>query len=152
MDRALGREDNIFNDIDAIEPGADFTNAITRAVGSCNILLAVIGPRWLTDIGISNQRRLDDPTDWVRTEIEAALSRKIRVIPVVVGKAVMPTAPELPPDIRELAERQAHELSDQRWNYDCLQLLSRLEKTLDIRIKSTQGKLSPQTLLIGALR
>ncbi|MBX3319268.1 MAG: toll/interleukin-1 receptor domain-containing protein [Nitrospira sp.] len=105
-------QDYIFSDIDTIEPGADFTEAITCAVGSCDILLAVIGPRWITETDTNKQRRLDDPADWVRIEIAAALTRKIRVIPVLVGRANMPAAKELPPDIKALAERQSHELSD----------------------------------------
>lgn len=56
-------EHHIFSDIDTIEPGADFTDAITRAVESCDMFLAVIGPRWLTETGSNKQRRLDDPTD-----------------------------------------------------------------------------------------
>ncbi len=143
--------DRIFSDIDTIEPGADFTDAITRAVGLCDVLLAVIGPRWLTETDTNKQRRLDDPTDWVRTEIAAALRRKIRVIPVLVGKADMPAEKDLPPEIKALAERQAHELSDKRWDYDCQQLVSKLEKTLEIPTKATQRTWSPKTLLIAAL-
>ncbi|MBX3333700.1 MAG: toll/interleukin-1 receptor domain-containing protein [Nitrospira sp.] len=144
-------QDYIFSDIDTIEPGADFTEAITCAVGSCDILLAVIGPRWITETDTNKQRRLDDPADWVRIEIAAALTRKIRVIPVLVGRANMPAAKELPPDIKALAERQAHELSDKRWDFDCQQLIGRLQKTLDIRSSPTQKTFSPESLRFGAL-
>ena len=108
--------DHIFSDIDTIEPGANFTEAITRAVGSCNVLLAIIGPRWLTETDTSKQRRLDDPADWVRTEIAAALSRKIRVIPVLVGTTSMPAAVDLPTPLASLAERNALRLSDENWD------------------------------------
>jgi hypothetical protein len=143
--------DSVFSDIDTIEPGADFTDAITCAVGSCDVLLAVIGPRWLMETDTNNKQRLDDPADWVRTEIAAAFSRKIRVIPVLVGKTSMPAVRDLPPEIKALADRQAHELSDKRWDYDCQQLASRLEKTLAIPRKPTQRRLSPKTLLLGTL-
>ncbi len=143
--------DHIFSDIDTIEPGANFTEAITRAVGSCNVLLAIIGPRWLTEADTSKHRRLDDPSDWVRTEIAAALSRKIRVIPILVGKADMPAARDLPPEIKMLADLQAHELSDKRWDYDSQLLTTRLEETLTGGTNPTRRTVSPKTLLLGAL-
>jgi hypothetical protein len=143
--------DSIFSDIDTIEPGADFTDAITRAVGACDVLLAVIGPRWLIDTDTNKQRRLDDPADWVRTEITAALNRKIRVIPVLVGKAGMPAERELPPEIKALAERQAHELSDKRWEYDCQRLATMLEKAVRIPARGSEGGSTRKKLLIGGL-
>ena len=57
--------DNIFMDIDSIEPGLDFTEAIERTVASCDVLIALIGRQWLTSTDAAGQRRLDDPEDWV---------------------------------------------------------------------------------------
>jgi hypothetical protein len=68
-------EGQVFIDVDAIEPGVDFAEAITRAVAACQVLLAVIGPNWLTITDERGRRRLDDPDDFVRLEIEAALAR-----------------------------------------------------------------------------
>ena len=79
--------DSIFMDIDTIEPGVDFTEALKKAVNSCDVLLAIIGPKWATATNASGTRRLEDPADWVRTEIATVLTRKIRVIPVLVGGA-----------------------------------------------------------------
>src|ERR1043165_3354644 len=79
-------EDQIFMDIDYIEPGEDFVQAIETAVGSCEILIALIGPSWLTIENVTG-RRLDNPNDFVRLEIVAALARGIRVIPVLVQGA-----------------------------------------------------------------
>ena len=73
------------------------------------MLLAVIGPRWLA--AEDDARRLDDPQDWVRLEIEAAMKREVRIIPVLVDGARMPSAGELPPSLRGLARRQAVTLS-----------------------------------------
>jgi hypothetical protein len=70
----------VFKDLDSIEPGDDFAEVITVAVQSCAVLLAVIGARWLAAAG-PDGRRLDDPGDFVRLEIEAALARGVRVIP-----------------------------------------------------------------------
>lgn len=92
-------------------------------MGSCDVLLAVIGPRWATVTGKTGTSRLHDPSDWIRVEIAAALARKIRVIPVLVGGATMPSAEFLPDDLDGFAQRQAHELSDKRWTYDVDQLM-----------------------------
>jgi hypothetical protein len=118
--------ESIFMDIDTIQPGADFTEALQTAVSSCDVLLAIIGPEWATVTDKSGKPRLEDPTDWVRTEIATALKRKIRVIPVLVGGASVPTTYLLPDDLDALALRQAHELTDKRWSYDVEQLVKTL--------------------------
>ena len=94
FDRLTGHlgEGHVFKDVDSIRLGDDFVDKITAAVGTCAVLLAVIGPRWLTASGEEGGRRLDDPADFVRLEIEAALTRGVRVIPVLVDGARMPIA------------------------------------------------------------
>ena len=124
----------IFKDVDSIELGDDFVEMITRAVGSCDVLLALIGDRWLTVIDKQGRRRLDDPNDFVRLEIEAALKRNVRIIPILVEGATMPYADELPPALAGLARRQALELSPSRFEYDTSRLLRVLASTLaDVR-------------------
>jgi hypothetical protein len=121
LDDALTQQfgpDLVFRDLDDIVPGDDFADAITRAVGSCAALLVVIGPRWLTLKGADGQPRLEHPLDYVRLEICHALERDIRVIPILVGGARMPGRDDLPPDLAALARRQAHEISESRWDYD----------------------------------
>jgi hypothetical protein len=120
----------IFKDVDSIELGDDFVEVITRAVGSCDVLLALIGDRWLTVTDKQGRRRLNDPNDFVRLEIEAALKRKVRIIPILVEGASMPHADELPAAIAGLARRQALELSPSRFEYDTSRLLKVLDKTL----------------------
>jgi hypothetical protein len=122
--------DHIFKDIDAIEPGDDLIEVITTAVGSCDVLLALIGDRWLTVTGQDGRRRLDNPFDFVRLEIEAALSRDVRVIPIVVDDAQMPRADELPPSLASLAHRQALELSPTRFDTDTRRLLQVLDQVV----------------------
>jgi hypothetical protein len=85
----------VFKDVDSIELGDDFVQVITRAVGSCDVLLALIGDEWLTITDEHGRRRLDDPNDFVRLEIEAALRRNVRIIPILVDGARMPDAGEL---------------------------------------------------------
>jgi hypothetical protein len=79
----------VFIDVDAIEPGLPFDEAIERAVAKCDILLAIIGRRWF-DRQTDTTSRLNDPKDFVRLEIAAALSRNVRVIPVLLDGAACP--------------------------------------------------------------
>ena len=120
----------IFKDIDSIEPGDDFVEVINNAVGSCDALLALIGKEWLTITNETGQRRLDNPQDFVRLEIEAALTRKVRVIPILVQGARMPRADQLPSSLAGLERRQALELSPSRFKSDADRLIKVLERTL----------------------
>jgi formylglycine-generating enzyme required for sulfatase activity len=122
-------DEQIFMDIDHVEPGEDFVRVIEEAVGSCEILIALIGRSWLTSRDETG-RRLDNPNDFVRLEIAAALARGVRVIPVLVQGAQMPRPQDLPDDLSTLARRHALELSDIRWRQDVNQLISALEKVL----------------------
>jgi len=99
--------DQVFMDIDAIEPGVDFADVIERAVGSASVFLSLIGPRWLSAVDAKGVRRLDKPDDFVRLEIEAALRPEVRVIPILVQNATMPSATDLPPSLAPLARRNA---------------------------------------------
>lgn len=121
-------EDQVFRDIDTLEPGVDYGVAIEQRLASCDVVLVVIGPRWLTTSDKKGQRRLDDPKDLARIEAAVVLRRRIPVVPVLVGGAVMPSADDLPEELRELARRNAYELSDRRWDYDQEQLIKVLEK------------------------
>jgi formylglycine-generating enzyme required for sulfatase activity len=119
--------EQVFMDIDYIEPGEDFVQAIEDAVGSCEVLIALVGRNWPTSRNESG-RRLDNPNDFVRLEIGAALARDVRVIPVLVQGAQMPGQHDLPEDIVSLSRRHAFEISDVRWNHDVDQLISVVEK------------------------
>lgn len=127
----LGRE-HVFMDVAGIEAGVDFVHTINSAVGSCQLLLAVVGPEWLKTADGAG-RRLDDPADFVRIEISAALQRDIRVIPVLVGGASLPSADLLPADLASLARRQAVELRDARWDSDTAELVGTIERHLGLQ-------------------
>src|SRR5918994_329301 len=120
----------IFKDIDSIELGDDFAEVITNAVASCDVLLALVGDQWLTVTDEEGNRRLDDPADFVRMEIEAALARDVRVIPLLVDGATMPRADEVPTSLAKLVRRQALELSPARFDLDTSRLLRVLDRTL----------------------
>ena len=121
--------DAVFMDVAGIEAGTDFVDVLQTAVGSCDALLAVIGPQWLA-ASHAGRRRLDDPRDFVRIEIGGALSRKVRVLPVLVDDAAMPRSEELPDDLQPLARRQAIALRDARWDADIDQLIESLTRVL----------------------
>ena len=122
--------EQIFKDVDSIELGEDFVQEIGEAVGQADVLLALIGERWLNAADEHGGRRLDDPDDFVRIEIEAALERKVRVIPILVEGAGMPREEQLPESMRPLARRQALELSPARFRSDTGKLLAVLERAL----------------------
>ncbi len=100
-------QNKIFMDVDNLDPGVDFFDAIEASVGSCDVLIAVIGKRWLISSDEEGRRRLDNPDDLVRLEIGAALKRNIRVIPVLVDGALMPRSSELPDDLKLMVRRNA---------------------------------------------
>jgi hypothetical protein len=111
-------ERNIFQDVVAVQPGEDFTDAIERALSQSEAALVVIGPRWLTVTDSAGTRRLDQPDDFVRAELIAAVAHELRVIPVLVGGATMPSAVQLPSGLGPLAQRQAVVLRDTAWHQD----------------------------------
>ena len=122
--------EQIFKDVDSIELGEDFVQEIGEAVGQADVLLALIGERWLNAADEHGGRRLDDPDDFVRIEIEAALEREVRVIPILVEGAGMPREEQLPESLKPLARRQALELSPARFRSDTAKLLGVLERAL----------------------
>jgi hypothetical protein len=124
-------EGQVFIDVDAIEPGVDFAEEINRAVAACQVLLAVIGPKWLTATDERGRRRLDDPDDIVRLEIEAALTRNVRVIPILVEGAVMPGRQDLPESLAGLASRNALSMRHESFRYDAGRLVTAIERALD---------------------
>jgi hypothetical protein len=95
----------IFKDVDSIPPGTDFKEHLEKAVGKCKIFLVVIGDRWLEMTDSLGHNRLQDPNDFVRIEIEAALNRNILIIPLLVRGASMPSKEKLPPSLRKLVYR-----------------------------------------------
>ena len=97
-------EESLFYDVDSIPLGFDFRKYIGDAVGKCDVLLAVIGDDWVT-ASSDGRRRLENPNDLVRVEVETALARDIPLVPVLVGKARMPGEADFPGDLKGLAGR-----------------------------------------------
>lgn len=122
--------DQLFMDIDNIEPGEDFVEVINEKVGRCEVLLVLIGRDWLTCKNESGQRRLDNPDDFVRLEVAAALDRKIRVVPVLVGGARLPKPDELGTELAPLCRRHAITLTDAGFRQDVNRLIESVEKAI----------------------
>jgi hypothetical protein len=128
--------DRVFRDIE-IPVGSDFSDVLHRAIAASDALLVVIGRHWAAQGERGHGARLFEPTDWVRTEIEAALAQRKQVIPVLVGGAAMPPAAALPDSIARLSRLQAATLSDRRWDADIGELAERL-RTLCPALASPQ--------------
>lgn len=114
----------VFVDVDDIPHGQDFVKVIEAKVAACDVLLAVIGPRWIDAHNDAGGRRLDDPDDFVGIELGAALARPgTVVIPVLVDGANMPRADELPDRLKALARRNAMELRNAHFGGDAQRLI-----------------------------
>jgi len=133
--------DNLFMDVH-IPAGIDFVDYLNSQVASCEIFLVVIGPNWLAATDGSGRSRIHDPSDFVAVEIAAALSREIRVIPVLVDGARMPQAGELPQQLKALARRQAVEVRNTQFHRDCHALVERVREALSDGRRVSEGAVS----------
>jgi TIR domain len=138
-------EEQIFKDIDTIEPGLDFRDVIREAVESSDVFLAVIGPKWLTVVDDAGRRRLENPADYVRLEIEAALERAkdhkdVRVMPTLVEGATMPDGADLPEALSALVHRHAVVLTPTHRVYDTDRLVARLKRLEREKLKRIAPK------------
>jgi hypothetical protein len=122
---------SIFMDIDTIEPGEDFVKVIEDAVGSCNVLIALIGQHWLTLTDSAGRRRIDSPNDFVKLEIATALKRDIRVIPVLVRGVQMPTLDVLPKELTGLERRNALVINDKEFHHQIDGLITSIDKLVN---------------------
>jgi hypothetical protein len=120
--------DQVFHDIESIEPGSRFPAIIASKIAESSIVLVIIGRHWLDSAGDDGRSRLFEPDDYLRLEIATALQRDIPVIPVLVEGAVMPPASALPEPIAALAALQAIEITEQRWQYDSDLLVKKIER------------------------
>ena len=141
LERRLG-EGHVFRDVDELEPGQDFVDAISARLRDCAACLAIIGSEWLLVTDRAGRRRLEQSNDYVRLEIEAALARSdLLVVPVLVEGATMPSAEDLPASIRALSRRHALSLRDETWDADVDRLVKTLEKKIGRR--TLTGDISP---------
>lgn len=137
LERSLGKQRVFMDEVHtSILPGTDFPSALENELNTCDALMAIIGPRWLTSTDERRKRRIDDPKDWVRHEIAVALGRGILVIPVLFGGVGMPKAEQLPQDIRKLSDREA-------WDFgvkDFPQKIAELAKLIEQALREAERK------------
>jgi CHASE2 domain-containing sensor protein len=120
-------ESRVFMDTSSIDYGESFPDRIASAIRGCSVILGLIGPHWLEPT--AGSRRLDDPNDWVRRELEAALQRhEALVIPVLLDGASAPSAADLPETIQALATLHAVVIIGEDLATDIDNLLKSIER------------------------
>jgi len=123
--------DELCKGVDLLEGGIDFVQLLQEQIARCDVLIAVIGEQWIAARDESGRRRLDNPGDFVRLEIEVALRQHKRVVPVTMGAARMPVADDLPVALKPLAGKHAIRLTDQHFRSDVHGLITALKWALD---------------------
>jgi len=122
--------DAVFLDREAIGLGANFADDIRRELSLCTAVLVLMGIRWIDIQGEQGQRRLDEPTDWVRREVALALNMRLPVIPVVFDSAPRPTLKDLPGELAPLTTSEGYDINGNYFDRDATDLGKRLEKML----------------------
>ncbi len=147
--------DRVFRDIDNIQPGGRFPRVIDEQLSRCDVLIALIGRRWLSEANAEGRPRLEDPDDFVRLEIATALRRDVTVIPALLDKAEMPRSAALPSDLRPLASCQAIEIDGADFHDDVTRLIAVLERRVRPAggFRSLRGRLRnmPRTVVAAAV-
>jgi hypothetical protein len=140
LERSFGKE-RVFKDVDSISLGIDFRRSLSEVLARCDVLLAVIGERWVDATNESGERRLDQETDYVRLEIEAALRRDIRVIPLLIDRTAPPKQKDLPESLKDLSYRQGmHVRPDPDFHWDMERLIRALEQVIGPRQGSSASR------------
>ena len=132
--------EHVFMDVDSIAPGLDFSKVLDEKINQCDVVLSIIGRRWLDAEDERGERRLDNPNDFVRIELEAALRQEKRVIPVLVDGAEMPRLHDLPESLQSFSLRNAVRLTHDRFKADTAGLI----RALKVAIAEEQSQQSKQ--------
>jgi formylglycine-generating enzyme required for sulfatase activity len=119
---------NVFMDVDTLLIGQRFDVELGKALDACDVLVAVIGPRWME---LLTKTASDGGRDYVREEIAAALKRGIVVVPIRVGHdsrmPPLPASGDLPPDIRDLVLHQRHDVTHEHFRRDVAELITGIQ-------------------------
>ncbi|HEX3957482.1 MAG TPA: TIR domain-containing protein [Trebonia sp.] len=113
MTEAFGT-DAVFKAGNALKPGQEYPPILRRQAASCPVMLACVGPGWLTATAPDGSRRLDSPDDWVREEITISLQAGNHVLPLLIGnhnEVSVPQPDMVPEPIRAMVDRQAWRLA-----------------------------------------
>lgn len=137
--------EHVFMDVQDIAPGQDFADSIEQTISSCQAVVVVIGPRWAADL-----KARSGGEDFVRHEVAVALRRKVTVIPVLVGGAVMPSARDLPEGLTALSRRQALEIRDARFDDDAKLLAAALRQATGLDPSPSRPRLKRWSWILAA--
>jgi hypothetical protein len=138
--RAVFGDENVFKDSRSIDAGTDFPPELWRRLLSSQVLLVLIGPRWLTVTDTDGRRRLDHPEDYVRREIETALAARTQVIPVLLDGARLPSVAELPATVHALSTRQVMHLRQREAGIDLPAIVTELSKWVPPKVPTPATK------------
>jgi hypothetical protein len=117
---------NIFRDHDSLRLGEVYPSRIRRELERSDVVLALLGPHWLDIRDESKRRRLDDPKDWVRTELRMAFERRIPVVPVLLDGTELPRAEDLPVELAPLCVHTLWRVRHQSFESDVHGLIAGL--------------------------
>ena len=135
-------KDAIFRDIDNIPIGTDFRQHISETLHKTDVLLAIVGPQWLGKRG--DAERIQESDDPVRVEVETALRRRISVVPVLIGGALMPSVEQLPPGLKDMSYRNAVKVdSGLDFDHHMERLIRELDVILRKKTPSGETKIPP---------
>ncbi len=134
---------SIFKDFNTIKAGEDYRKVIENALSKCHVLLVIIGKNWLNSMDENGKQRLQNPEDLLRIEIETALNRNIRVIPILFDNVSMPSNAQLPETLSSLTLRQSVSVSETNFDYDIRHLAE--------AIKNKQIEVNPKNRLLDKL-
>jgi hypothetical protein len=145
LEKEFGRG-SVFMDIDTIAGGQDFRVHLEASLARCRVVLALIGPRWMED------ERLHHPDDFVRLEIERALSRQLPVVPLLIDGANMPLADDLPSSIAPLTNQQALPIeSGRRFSDQMDRFVHDLRQLLGTRVSSGEPMLHAEMVRLQSI-
>ena len=150
FDRLVSRfgRDRVFRDVDNVKPGENFIETIRQTINTSEVLLVLIGPRWLKAADGEGRKRLEDPGDPVRIEIETGLELKKRVIPVLLPGAVMPSEKELPEALMQLSKFNAFEIREATFDQDVSSLIA---QTKALQSRKANWRLGDNRAALAAL-
>lgn len=122
------KENELFLDIEGLGGGEDFVNALAKTVSLADVMVVIIGPQWLDARDAEGNPRLHQPDDFVRIEIASAIAQEKKILPVLLEGAQMPSAEDLPNDMKDLSRRNAVELRLNRIEDDAREIAKTLKE------------------------
>ena len=135
-----GRE-HVFMDFDNLPAFTRFEDYIKTRISESDAVLAIIGPDWLP---LLQAKAADDDRDYVRIELETALSTPTTILaPVQIKGARMPNRRDLPESLRPMCDINAARLDGGKAFYDDIERLMRDIESILTRTPAPSVKPKP---------